>query len=234
MLEMVQGFPSSRRWKYLHQLFNTISLMSGFSSNKILLCAISPAFREPRTPAVAVTSLLWIVCHRDGWKPNLTSPTHLFSRQCQSTRARERLRNIIANVTETKTQGAWSCHLASNPLWSFSVNRNQILHFQQSHLKNLYSNALCQCLKWTAQVIRRLSYLILHIAGLFLQNREFWIVFLLTLITKFTTERQERKGEEFRSAQCKPRSRMKGLDSHCSYVKSYLSKQKLVPKSCLE
>lgn len=164
---MVQGFPSSRRWKYLHQLFNTISLMSEFSLNKILLCAISPAFRKPRAPAVAITLLLWIVCHRDGWKPKLTSPTHLFSRQSQSARASKEAKEHRLSCHREKTQGAWSCHLANNPLWSFSVNRNQILHFQRRRLKNLYSNALCQCLKWTAQVIRKLSYLILHIAGLF-------------------------------------------------------------------
>lgn len=81
-----QGFPSSSRWKCLHQLFNTISLMSGFSSNKTLLRAMSPVLKELRSPAAAVInrqSLRWT-----GAQTNLNN--HLLSIQCQSTRARKR------------------------------------------------------------------------------------------------------------------------------------------------
>lgn len=136
-----QGFPSSSRWECLQQLFNTIFLMSGFSSNRTLLRAMLPALREPHSPAAAVMnrqSPRWT-----GAQTNLTN--HLRSIQCQSTRPRKRLRNISCHGD--KDPGGLVLPFGKQPFMQFLSEQKPNPSFSTKPFKNVYSNTLCQCLK---------------------------------------------------------------------------------------
>lgn len=113
----------------------------GFSSNRTLLHAMSPALREPHSPAAAVMnrqSPRWT-----GAQTNLTN--HLRSIQCQSTRPRKRLRNISCHGDEDP--GGLVLPFGKQPFMKFLSEQKPNPSFSTKPFKNVYSNTLCQCLK---------------------------------------------------------------------------------------